>query len=77
MTLEDLGALFPKTGQNQALTGAIPLEFANEHLVEIRDICREHDLRRVYRGPRSRNMLGQTDGFTLKSRALAVMLYHK
>lgn len=72
MTLEDLGALFPKTGQNNALTGAIPMEFANEHLREIRDICREHKLRRIYRGPRLR-----TDNFTLKSRAVAVMLYQR
>lgn len=77
MTLEKLQVLFPRRGYNTALTGVIPMKFVNNHLEEIREICKTHKLRRIYRGPRLRNIRGEKDSFTHKALACGLMLYHR
>lgn len=69
MTLQDLQSLFPNTGRNGAVTGLIPRDFFLAHEAEISAICRQHKLRRIYRGPRHNRYN------TLKAQATAVLLY--
>lgn len=51
MTLQELQNLYPakKPGYK---TGLIPMSFVEMHLLEIKQIVKDHGLRRYYRGPR-------------------------
>ena len=74
MNLADIQAQFPKINpESCAVTGAIPMEFVNKHQSEFRQIVREHQLRRIYRGPRTQTKKNPSN--TLKADAVAMVLY--
>lgn len=52
MTLYELQTLFPKTRQNEAVTGYIPMAWVNQHMDELAELIKNEGLRRFYRGPR-------------------------
>jgi tryptophan synthase alpha subunit len=74
MNLADIQAQFPKiNAESCAMTGAIPMDFVNDHQDEFRQIVREHQLRRIYRGPRTQTKKNPSN--TLKADAVAMVLY--
>jgi hypothetical protein len=74
LTLDKLKQMFPVTQPRakRALTGHIPMEFVEQHEAEIKKIVSQHQLRRVYRGPRNRY---RSQSRTWKSDAVAMVLY--
>jgi TRAP-type uncharacterized transport system substrate-binding protein len=74
LDLTSLRQLFPVTQPRakRALTGHIPMAFVELHQAEIKKIVSQHNLVRVYRGPRNRYR-GQSR--TRKSDAVAMVLY--
>ena len=80
MNLAELQSLFPVVNRPNVFstmqTGRIPMQFVNEHLAEIKQIVKENNLRRFYRGPRCRAYFGCASD-TLKADAVAMILYRK
>ena len=79
-TLEILKALFPRSGNNCARTGRIPMEFFEQNEAEIRAVMREHKLRAIYRGPRLSNNVKykfSVPSMTRRCDATHMMLYMK
>lgn len=73
MTLNELQRMFPSKQGNNGATGYIPMDFVNEHLDEIKQIVKENNLRRIYRGPR----YDYTKAWTRREDAYAMVLYCK
>lgn len=71
LTLRDLQQQFPRESTTTAVTGQIPMDFVRAHIDEIREIVREHGLRRIYRGPRR----DFTRCWTRRADARAMLLY--
>lgn len=79
-TLNLLKTLFPRSGDNCARTGRIPMDFFEQNEREIREVMRENKLRAIYRGPRVSNQLSRrmdTPSMTRRCDATHVMLYTK
>lgn len=71
-TLSQVKTLYPRSGANCARTGRIPIEFYTQYQAEFNKICRENNLRAIFRGPRPD---GSRQTMTRKEDAVAVMLY--
>lgn len=72
-----LKTLFPRSGNNCAVTGRIPISFFEQNEAEIRKVMRENSLRAIYRGPRISNNCRDVPSMTRRSDAEAVLLYHR
>ncbi len=51
-TLEELKAIFPPREGTCGSTGHLPMVFVEKNLEALAAIVKEHNLRRMYRGPR-------------------------
>jgi hypothetical protein len=71
-TLAELAVRFPPEQLRIAVTGLIPMSFANANQLAIAAIVKQEGLRRIYRGPRSRY-----SNDTRKAVAHSVLLYLK
>jgi len=80
MTLQELQEIYPPKSE-LALTGYIPIEWANSNDKEIKQICKENKLRIIFRGPRQSRMnftgRQQSVSSTLKKDAYAFVLYRR
>jgi len=70
MKLADIQALFPKNPENGAVCGHIPMDWVENHLLEIKKVVKDNNLRRIYLGPRYKNRYN-----TLRKNATKMTLY--
>ena len=77
MDLNTLKTLFPKTRDNSAVTGNIPIAYFNANEKAIRAVMREAGYTRsLYRGPRSTNNCSGRPTMTRRCDATSVLFYY-
>ena len=70
MNLQMIQHLYPKTANNNAITGCIPMDWFMKYEHIVRYTMKKHGLRLYYRGPRDGNSLT-----TKRANATGVVLY--